>query len=136
MSRVILLFIIGISSGVTVAAGIFAFITMIGIIPRLASRTKTANHIKSYENAIFYGTVFANIIYMYEVKVPVGAFGLAIMGLFSGMFVGCLALALAEILDVIPIFSMRIKLKRGIPFIIASLALGKLLGAWYQMVIK
>lgn len=136
MIKVILLFIIGISSGFIVAGGIFAFITMIGIIPRLASRTKTATHIKSYENAIFYGAVLANIFYIYEIMVPVGLLGLATIGIFSGIFVGCLALALAEVLDVIPIFSMRIRLKRGIPFIIASLALGKLFGAWYQMVIK
>lgn len=136
MSKQILLFLIGLSSGFIVSAGIFAFITMIGIIPRLASRTKTANHIRCYENAILFGTVLANVFYIYEVSIPVGLLGLAIMGICYGMFVGCLALALAEVLDVIPIFSMRIRLKRGIPFIIASLALGKLFGAWYQMVIK
>jgi len=50
-------------------------------------------------------------------------------GLFSGMFVGCLALAIAEMLDSIPIFTRRISLRHGIGLVGLSMAAGKLMGA-------
>ena len=51
----IFLSFIGLASGFVVAAGIFAFITMLGIIPRLAQRTGTADHIYGYEWMIILG---------------------------------------------------------------------------------
>ena len=54
-------------------------------------------------------------------------------GGFSGMFVGCLAMALAEILNVVPIFANRIQLKKGMVYVIQSIALGKAVGAFMQM---
>ena len=53
----------------------------------------------------------------------------AIFGVFSGMFIGCLALAIAEMLDSIPIFARRISFRHGIGLAILSMALGKLCGA-------
>ncbi len=53
-------------------------------------------------------------------------------GLFSGIFVGCMVMALAEILNVIPIFTRRIKVTSGLSFIIISIALGKIIGSWFQ----
>ena len=52
------LILIGLASGFAVASGIFAFITMLGIIPRLAARTKTANHVVWYETMIIAGGAF------------------------------------------------------------------------------
>ena len=53
-------------------------------------------------------------------------------GLFAGMFVGCLALAIAEMLDSIPIFARRIGFRHGIGLAVFSVAIGKLVGSfWY-----
>jgi stage V sporulation protein AB len=54
---------------------------------------------------------------------------LILFGLFSGIFVGCLALAIAEMLDTIPIFSRRIGFRHGLGFAILAVALGKLAGS-------
>mgnify|MGYP003171541122 FL=1 len=54
---------------------------------------------------------------------------LGIWGLFSGMFVGCLALAIAEMLDSIPIFARRISLRHGIGLAVLSMAAGKVAGS-------
>ena len=51
----IILVIISFSSGVVIAGGVFAFIAMIGIVPRMAQKTNTEGHIVSYENSIIYG---------------------------------------------------------------------------------
>ena len=60
-----------------------------------------------------------------------------IIGLFSGMFIGCLALAIAEMLDSIPIFTRRISFRHGIGLVVLSMAAGKLVGSlyyfWYEL---
>lgn len=134
--KVVLLVLIGLSAGFIASAGMFAFITMIGVIPALAKRTKTSRSIPAYENSVFFGALFGNLFSIFQFSLPVGYVGLTIFGFFSGVFVGCLALALAEALDVIPIFSMRVKLVKGLAFIVLALALGKAFGAYYQFIIN
>lgn len=128
----LVLCLIGISGGFIVGGGIFAFITMIGTFPRLADRTNTAKHIKGYENAIISGGIIGNMIVIFDIILPIGSVGLVIFGLFSGIYVGCLAMALAESLKVMPVFVERIKLRYGMAFVIFALALGKGIGSLYQ----
>ena len=52
------------------------------------------------------------------------------IGLFSGVFTGTWAMALTEIVDAVPVFSRRIRLKTGMPWLILSMALGRAAGAW------
>lgn len=129
----LLLAILGFSGGLSIAGGIFAFIVMIGVIPRMAGRTRTAWCCRSYENASLVGSTLGNIIVVFHLSVPVGYVGLGLFGLGAGVFVGCLAMALAEALNVVPIFSERIGLKQGFPYVILSLAIGKMLGTMLQM---
>lgn len=124
--------VLGLSFGVTVAAGVFAFITMLDIIPRLAHRTGTATHIYGLENAIILGGTLGNICILFVGRFPVTQIGLAIFGLFSGIFIGCLAMALAESLRVIPIFVKRLKMRVGLPIVLLAIALGKFVGTIYQ----
>ncbi|MCI5730549.1 MAG: stage V sporulation protein AB, partial [Eubacterium sp.] len=58
--KYLVMVLVGLGSGFAVASGIFAFITMLGIIPRLAARTKTARHIVWYENMIVLGGTLGN----------------------------------------------------------------------------
>ncbi len=60
-----------------------------------------------------------------------GSLMIAIYGIFAGMFVGCLALAIAEMLDSIPILARRIGFRHGIGAAILGMAVGKLLGSLY-----
>ena len=128
----VLLGIMGLSFGVTVSAGVFAFITMLDVIPRLAHRTGTANHLFVYENAIVFGGTFGNVVILFVRHFPVTQLGLAVFGICSGVFVGCLAMALAESLRVIPIFVRRLKMRKGLPVILLAFALGKLVGTIFQ----
>lgn len=127
------LFLIGAAGGGVVSGGVFALISLIGVVPRLASRTATANHIAAYESCIIWGGILGNIIFVFELKLPIGILGLFITGLFFGIYVGCFAMALAELLKVIPIFAMRVRLVQGIAYIVLAIALGKSLGSFYQM---
>ncbi len=131
--RYALLILIGITAGFVVAAGVYAFITLIGVLTRLAVRTNTANRILLYEDLVVLGAAIGNIILLFEVKIPFGIVGLIIFGLFSGSFIGCLAVALEEVLQVFPVLTYRIRLKTGIPIIVLCLAIGKGFGAFYQL---
>ena len=121
--------IIGLSSGLLVAGGIFSFIVSLGVVSDFADRTHTGNHILLYENAIMLGAVWGNIVSMCGVLVPESEVLLGMFGIFAGIFVGCWAMALAETLNVFPIFVRRIKLVKCIPYIILSIAIGKGIGA-------
>jgi stage V sporulation protein AB len=126
------LWILGLSFGATVSAGVFAFITMLNVIPRLVHRTGTAMHIYGYENAIILGGALGNAVLLFVRYLPVGRVGMAVFGVCAGVFVGCLAMALAESLRVFPVFVQRLNLRRGLPIILVALALGKCIGTLLQ----
>lgn len=129
----IVLLFIGISGGGLIAAGLFAFISMVGVITRLAARTKAANHIKFFEDLIILGATLGNVLYIYNFAFPIGRIGLVLFGFFSGVYVGCLAVALAEVINAIPVIAKRIKIQMGMPYIVCSMAIAKALGSFIQL---
>lgn len=132
MLQTILLTVLGLSAGFAVSCGIFAFISMIGIPPRLAGRTHTAKHISLYEDMIIAGGALGNVVVVLKPALFGGKLLLGTFGVFSGIFVGCMALALAEVLKAIPVMAHRISLKKGLPVLIIAVAAGKFFGALYQ----
>ena len=98
--------VVGLASGLAVAGGMFALLIALGVIARFAGKTNTASWVLYYEDAA------------------------ALFGLFSGIFTGTWAMALTEIVDAVPVFTRRIHLKEGIPWLILAMALGRSLGAW------
>ncbi|MFW5650901.1 MAG: stage V sporulation protein AB [Acetivibrio ethanolgignens] len=129
----VLLFLIAAAGGGVVSGGVFALISLIGVFPQLASRTATATHIAAYESCIIWGGIAGNVISVFEWGIPGGKPILLVFGLFCGIYIGCFAMALAEILKVIPIFTERARLVQGIPYIVLAIAAGKALGSYYQM---
>lgn len=133
--KMILLAFVAAAFGFAVAGGYLALISMIGILPRLASTSKTAKYIMCYENALMYGVFIGTLVYSYEIFFVTGPIIPALAGLFGGVFIGCLAGALAEVVNVIPIFARRAKLRKGIPYIIYALGFGKGIGVLVQFFI-
>lgn len=129
----IALAVIGFAGGFAVAGGVFAFISILGIIPRLADRMGLASHIYQMETIVAAGGITGCVISVFQVKLGVGIIGLVIIGFFAGVFIGSLAMALTETLKVIPVLCQRINLQFGIPVIIVALAAGKALGSLYQL---
>lgn len=128
----IVLCFLGLGFGATVAAGVFAFITMLDVIPRLSHRTGTAMHLYGFENAIILGGTLGNVLILFVRRFPVTYVGMVVFGLCAGVFVGCLSMALAESLRVIPIFVKRLKMREGLPVVLVALALGKFVGTMIQ----
>lgn len=128
----VFLALIGLASGIAVSAGIFAFIMSLGVIERMADVTHTAKYIRLYETIVFLGAVSGNIFYIYRLNIHMGVIACAVFALLSGTFTGMVAIAIAEILNSIPIMMRRINIHKGLGFIVLSIALGKMVGAFLQ----
>ena len=125
--------IIGFAGGVSVAAGTFALITALGRVPRLAARMGGAGHVYKLESVIVLGGTIGSLLSVYHFPMRIGDVGLVIFGIFAGIFVGCLSMALAEAVKVFPVLCQRINLSYGIYLLIFMMAAGKFLGTLYQM---
>ena len=121
----ILLGIIGLSSGVAVAGGLFSFIVELGVIADFADRTHTGDQILFYEDCVALGGMLGNLFFLFRPALsalfPIQTVLLVIFGLF--------AMALAEIMNVFPVFMRRTRIVRYITVLVVCTALGKGLGA-------
>ena len=117
------------SSGLLVSSGIFAFIAAIGIVPRMAWRTKTGRFIRLYEDIIVLGGVWGTTAMFVDYRLPSWDWFILMVALLEGVFVGVLAMALTEVLNVMPILMRRTRLTKGLRWLIPAFALGKVAGA-------
>ncbi len=125
----LILILLGIGGGTVISGAVFAFIAIIGVVPRLAQKTNTEKYIMAYENAIVAGGMFGVFTILFDYYLPIGAVPVMLYSLAIGIFYGCLAVSLAEVLNVIPILARRTMLTRGIKYFVLAIALGKALGA-------
>ena len=138
----ILLAVVGLSAGIAATGGLFAFIVELGVVADFADRTHTGYKILTYETSVALGGILGNLFYVFQRSVPAamewmseaaqlsaGRGLLGIFGIFAGIFVGCWSMALAEILNVFPVFMRRARIVRYIAAFTISVAIGKGIGA-------
>lgn len=122
----------GLAAGSAVAAGTFAFIIVIGVVPRMIAKCSLAKHTVLFENMIVLGGIVGNLVSVFTgIPIPVGHWILVLFGFCAGIFVGCIAVALAEILNTFPILFRRFQIKEGLPWVMLFMALGKSAGSLY-----
>ena len=120
---------LGLCAGIIVASGVAGLLIGLSIIPRYAGITRTADHVLLYEDMSLLGIVLGNLFYLFRLPLPAGNPFLMVLGVFSGFFLGGWILALAEVADMFPIFTRRIRLVFGLPIIILFIAAGNLTGS-------
>ena len=133
--RHVLAVLVGFGSGVLVSGAVFAFISVIGVVPRMAQKTRTEPYVKHYESAITFGGVFGALGALFSLQFPLGGAFLVVMALCVGVFIGVLAMSLAEVLNVLPILARRIHLQKGMFYFVLAIALGKMVGALLYAVV-
>lgn len=133
LAKQILLGTIGLSSGVVIAGGLFALIVELDVIADFADRTHTADKILLYEDCAALGGIAGNLLSVFQPQMGYLGFLLPVFGLLAGIFVGCWAMALAEVLNVYPIFIRRLKIVRYTAVFVLSMALGRGLGAFIYL---
>lgn len=123
---------IGLAAGTAVAAGTFAFIIVIGVVPRMIAKSNTAAQTLLFENMIVLGGSTGCVVSVFtDMPILSGSWLLCIYGLCAGIFVGCISVALAEILNTFPILFRRFKISHGLPWVMIAMAAGKCIGACY-----
>ena len=133
--KILVLALMGFGSGAVISGAVFAFISVIGVVPRLAQKTGTKKFIPLYEEAIMFGGILGCVEGFFDFTLPLPKVIVVILGFCTGIFYGCLAVSLAEVLHVIPILTRRTKLGKGMFFFILAIALGKLTGSLIYYVI-
>lgn len=139
--------LVGLSAGILSSAGVFTVLAAVGLVPRFAGRTHTASKILLYEEMVVFGAVAGCLVSVYPEYCQARAWVLehfpgfragwrslgvilqVVVGASSGVFVGCLALAIAEMLESIPILTRRMGFRHGLGWMILCVAAGKLAGA-------
>lgn len=128
----LLLIVVGFSGGLAVGCGFVAFLTVLGIIPRLTQLTKTYAYIRGYEWSVITGTISGTWFGLRNIQLGLPAFLLLPIGLAAGVFVGMLAAALTEVLNVFPILAKRIGINEKILVLLMAIVLGKVLGSLFH----
>lgn len=130
----IVLIIIGLSGGLVVGSGFVAFLAVLGIIPRLTQLTKTNRFIHVYEWAIILGTVITGWCSLRNSTFYQSELWLIPIGLLCGVFIGMLAAALTEVLNVFPILAKRIGFGEKIIVLLMAIVLGKIAGSLFHWI--
>ncbi|SFA97825.1 MULTISPECIES: stage V sporulation protein AB [unclassified Bacillus (in: firmicutes)] len=131
---ILLVIFIGISGGLVVGAGFVAFLTVLGIIPRLTQLTKTMKMIHYYEWAVVAGAVSGTAASLRDPILGLSPYVLIPLGLAGGIFVGMLAAALTEVLNVLPILMKRVGVDGKIVILLMAIVLGKMCGSIFHWV--
>ena len=98
----------GLAAGLAVSAGTFAFLIVIGVIPRMIGKCNRAAETLHFENAVIMGGICGNLASVFlQIRIPFGPALLCVYGISAGIFVGSIAVALAEILNTFPITFRR-----------------------------
>lgn len=133
--KILLAITIAFGSGVIISGAVYAFIAIVGVIPRIAQKTRTETKIKLYEEAIIWGGILGTSTMLFTLHIPIGKVLAVLYAGSIGIFFGCLAVSLAEILNVIPILTRRGNIKKGIKYFILAIAMGKLIGSLLYSII-
>lgn len=103
-------------------SGIFEYVRCDPEISRIDEEYENA---RMYESFVALGGILGTLVFLYRWQIKAGYPLLVLYGLFGGIFVGCMIGALAETIKSLPIFSRRLNLRSGIPYVIYGIAFGK-----------
>ncbi|MEH7348324.1 stage V sporulation protein AB [Gottfriedia acidiceleris] len=134
MIRDLFIVFVGFSGGIAVGTGFVAFLSVIGIIPRLTQLTKTIKKIRAYEFSVILGAIFGCWVSLRNTVFNLPNIFSVFIGLLAGIFIGMLAAALTEVLNVFPILAKRIGIQKKIVYLLMAIALGKVFGSLFHWI--
>jgi stage V sporulation protein AB len=131
----ILLIIFGLSGGLLVGAGFVALLSVLDIIPRMIQVIGSKKFTFLFQWTVILGPIFFTVMDFFPTSVYFSQMILIVPGFFMGIFVGLLAAALTEVINVIPILTRRMHMYDYIYFFILAIALGKSLGSLFHWLV-
>ncbi|WP_164668715.1 stage V sporulation protein AB [Virgibacillus doumboii] len=127
--------LIGLAGGLAVGGGFVAFLTVLGIIPRLIQLSRTDRFLQVYIASVILGSLFGTYMSFADVTWDQPTVLLVLWGVFHGIFNGMLAAALTEVLNVFPILSKRIRMDDKLLWFLMAIVFGKIAGSIFQWTI-
>lgn len=128
--------LLGLAGGLAVGSALVALLIVLDLIPRLAQVANAYRMSIWFETAVISGSLywtFADFM-NWKLSLPSGFF-LSTTGLIDGMFVGMLAAALTEVMNVLPIMAKRMNLSDYMVGLVMAMVLGKTLGSLFDWLI-
>lgn len=133
MIKQIFLAVVALSGGILVGTALAAFITILDVVTRLSQVTETWDKTSVYEIVISFSATIFSLSTMLGWGIGIKSrIILILIGFTLGEFVGLLASALAEVLNVMPILFRRAKIEKYIIAVLISIALGKMVGSFFS----
>ncbi|QAY66213.1 stage V sporulation protein AB [Paenibacillus protaetiae] len=130
--------ILGLSGGLAVGSGTVALLIVFDLIPRLAQLASAYKSSLWFETAVICGSLYWTLadFFGWRTMLP-GQWTLVLPGLFDGLFVGMLAAALTEVMNVLPILAKRLHLQKYTVGLVMAMVIGKTAGSlfdwlWFQ----
>ncbi|MFB1080775.1 stage V sporulation protein AB [Jeotgalibacillus sp. JSM ZJ347] len=124
----------GIAAGFAVGGGFVAFISVLGVLPRVIIMTSQQSKLRSIEWSMILGTLSGTVAMYLPVHFNL-AFIVPLLGLLSGVFIGMMAAALTEVLNVIPLITRRLRITGSLELIITAIIAGKVAGSLFYWLI-
>ncbi|GIP20171.1 MULTISPECIES: stage V sporulation protein AB [Paenibacillus] len=132
LSLLILLFL-GLAGGIAVGGGVIALFVVLDIIPRLAQLSRTYNKVHWYEGAMVSGSFVGTVADFWNFKLGLDSEVLsAFIGMLNGIFIGMLAAALTEVLNVLPILAKRLHMGQYLFGLLLAMVFGKVAGSLFE----
>jgi stage V sporulation protein AB len=127
--------IIGLAGGLAVGGGFVAFLVVLDIIPRLVHLSKSYNSIHLYEGAIVTGVMVWSTMDFFSLQLKLSPICTGYVGLLAGCFVGMLAAALTEVINVLPIMAKRLGMDGYMMWLLTAMILGKVFGSLFEWLV-
>ncbi|MWV44990.1 stage V sporulation protein AB [Paenibacillus sp. HJL G12] len=124
--------LLGIAGGIAVGGGVIALFIVLDMIPRLAQLTRSYHQVHWYEGAMVSGSLLGTVFDFWNWKMSLGAWSGFIVGLLNGIFVGLLAAALTEVLNVLPILAKRLRMIHYLFGLLMAMVTGKVAGSLFD----
>ncbi|MNN00242.1 hypothetical protein D3C81_1128280 [compost metagenome] len=123
---------LGLAGGIAVGGGVIALYIVLDMIPRLAQVTRSYDKVHWYEGAMVGGSVVGTVADFWDLHFHGPWIGSGVVGLFDGFFVGMLAAALTEVLNVLPILAKRLHMQRYLLGLLLAMVCGKVAGSLFE----
>jgi len=133
LGRNLFVAMLGLGGGLAVGSGLVSLLIILDLIPRLAQLGKAYRQAVWFETAVTAGALFWTVIDLLNWKLYLPNYAvMPIAGMLDGLFVGMLAAALTEVMNVLPILAKRMKLSKHIAALVWAMVLGKTAGSLFD----
>lgn len=127
--------LLGLSGGLIVGSGLVSFLVILDLIPRLAQIARSFERAQLLETAVISGAMVFTVADFYGLKLRLPMAVVTVVGVFAGMFIGMLAAALTEVVNVLPILAKRLRMDDFLLWLLMAMVLGKVAGSLFDWII-